>query len=46
LKGDDDFDWVWAKNPDTPNGFISIGSSNNGSFRMVEKSAFEKMLYA
>ena len=44
LHGDDGFDWALANHPETPEGFVSIGGSNNGSFRIIEKAAFEKML--
>ncbi len=46
LQGDDDFDWVLANHPDTPEGFISISGANNSSFRIIEKAAFEQMLNA
>jgi len=45
LQGDEGFDWVLANHPDTPEGFVSIGGANNGSFRILEKAAFEKMLH-
>lgn len=43
LTGDEDFEWVLANHPDTPEGFVSIGGANNGSFRLLEKTTFEKI---
>lgn len=44
LDGDDDYEWVLADHPDTPDGCVSIGGASNGSFRAIEKTAFYKML--
>jgi hypothetical protein len=44
LQGDEGFNWVLANHPETPVGFVSIGGANNGSFRLLEKEAFVKML--
>lgn len=44
LRGDDGFEWMVANHPDTPDGFISIGGVNNGSFRIIEKTMFLKIL--
>lgn len=46
LRGDDGFEWVLANHPETPEGFVSISGANNGSFRIIEKKAFEDMLNA
>ena len=43
LIGEDEFYWILANHPDTPAGFVSISGLDNGSFRIVEKSVFEKM---
>lgn len=44
LSGEDGFEWILAKHPDTPEGFVSISGVCNGSFRIIEKDAFEKLL--
>lgn len=44
LKDDNDFEWVLATHPETPEGYVSIGGACNGSFRIIEKTVFEKKL--
>jgi hypothetical protein len=44
LAGDADFEWVTTQHPNTPSGFVAIGGTNNGSFRIAEKSALDKLV--
>lgn len=43
LSGDIDYEWMVCSRPDTPAGFIAIDGCNNGSFRYIEKAAFDKL---
>jgi len=43
LKGENT-DWVCCDYPKTPNGYITIGGANNGSFRMIEEKAFKSVV--